>query len=172
MSKLEYHHKNDEFEVWLYTPDIIHAFPFYMENVGLSWRIRCILEFFVGYSVYYIKINEKWAGYCVISNGRNPRYSFATDKDIIFGRYFIDEEFRGDGLAVRMLREILDNSGLIYDKAFAYLRCTNIASKKSIERLGGKRIKRFDIRGFTRKLYDSDNGEFVLYCYTLGGKPK
>ena len=168
MNKFEYHHKNDEFEVWKYTPDIVHAFPFRMEKVSRSWRVRCFLEYFVGYSVFYIKKDDEWAGYCVISRGRNPRYSFSTDKDIIFGRYFIDKKFRGNGLAVRMLKEVLNKSDLKYDKAFAYLRCSNTASVKSIERLGGKKVKRFDIKGITRKLYDSENGEFVLYAY-MGG---
>ena len=166
MSKLVFHHRGENFDVWKFTPDLIHAFPFYMEHVSASWRIRCVMEYFVGYSVYYIKIDDEWAGYCVISKGRNPRYSFSTDRDIIFGRYFIDKKFRGHGLAVQMLDEILNHCGLSYEKAYAYLRCSNTASVKSIERLGGRRVKQFDIKGLTRRLYDAENGEFVLYEYT------
>ena len=156
----------DEFEVWKFSPDPVHAFPFYLEPITRSWRFRCFLEYFVGYAVYYIKKDGQWAGYCVVSNGRNPRYRFSTKKDIIFGRYFIAPQFRGNGLAVRMLFEVLNRCGLKYDKAYAYLRCNNIASVKSIERLGGIKLKRFDIRGLGRRLYDADDGEFVLYMYT------
>jgi len=170
MSNLVFHHHSEPFEVWKFTPDLLHAFPFYMEPVGTSWRIRCVMEFFVGYSVYYIKINGEWAGYCVISNGRNPRYSFSTDRDIIFGRYFIAKKFRGKGLGAQMLDEVLNHSGLVYEKAFAYLRCSNTASVKSIERLGAKRVKQFDIKGLTRRLYDAENGEFVLYEYKTASK--
>ncbi len=166
MSKLVFHHKNDEFEVWKFTPDPVHAFPFYMERVNRSWRVRCAMEYFVGYSVYYIKIDGEWAGYCVVSNGRNKRYDFSTDKDIIYGRYFVAEKFRGNGLGYRMLKEILDNTGLEYEKAYAYLRVSNTASLKTIEKLGAVRKYRFDIKGKTRRLYPAENGEFVLYEYS------
>ena len=169
MSKLVFHHKNDEFEVWKFTPDMIHAFPFYMEKVHLSRRIRCFMEYFVGYEVYYIKKNGEWAGYCVVSDGSNKRYDFSTDKDIIYGRYFIDKSFRGDGLGYRMLKEVLDNTGLKYEKAFAYLKMSNIASLKTIEKLGAVRKYRFDIKGKTRRLYPAENGEFVLYEYKKQG---
>lgn len=165
MSRFEFIKRNAEFEVWKFIPDILHAFPFYMERVRMPWRIRCVMEYFVGYSVYYIKKEKQWAGYCVISNGKNPRYSFSTDKDIIYGRYFIAEHFRGNHLAERMLREILDNCGLTYEKAFAYLRIKNIASVNTMERIGAKEVKRFDIKGLFRNLYDNKDGEFVLYEY-------
>lgn len=165
MANLKLYKKTDEFEVWKFTPDLIHAFPFYMEKVALPWRIRCIMEYFVGYVVYYIKVNDVWAGYCVISSGRNPRYSFSNSDDIIFGRYFIKEDFRGNSLSARMLVEILDNCETNYNKAFAYLRISNIASVRTMEKIGAKRVKRFDIKGTFRKLYDNDEGEFVLYQY-------
>lgn len=165
MSRFEFIKRNEEFEIWMFTPDILHAFPFYMEYVRISWRIRCIIEFFIGYNVYYIKKDNQWAGYCVISNGKNPRYHFSTDKDIIYGRYFIADCFRGNHLAVRMLKEILDNCGLSYNKAFAYLRVSNFASVRTMQEIGAKEVKRFDIRGLFRNLYDNEDGEYVLYEY-------
>ena len=165
MSSLDFFKKNKEFEIWKYTPDILHAFPFYMERVRLPWRIRCVMEYFVGYRVYYIKKNGTWAGYCVVSDGRNPRYSFSTPDDIIYGRYFIAGEFRGDGLAARMLREILDNCEKSYKRAFAYLKVSNSASVATMKKIGAVEVKRFDIRGFTRRLYDNDKGGFVLFEY-------
>ena len=171
MSKLVFDHKNEEFEVWKFTPDLIHAFPFYMERVNRSWRMRCVIEYFVGYSVYYIKIDGEWAGYCVVSSGRNPRYKFSTADDIIYGRYFVAEKFRGNGLGYRMLKEILDNTGLQYKKAYAYLRVKNTPSLKTIEKLGSVRLFRFNIEGFARnKFSQSENGEFVLYEYERRGE--
>ena len=165
MSKFEFVRKNEEFEIWKFTPDILHAFPFYMERVRLPWRIRCVMEYFVGYNVYYIKKQDKWAGYCVISNGKNPRYDFSSEEDIIYGRYFVAEPFRGKHLAVRMLKEILDNCGSCYKKAFAYLRVRNIASVNTMKKIGAQEIKRFDIKPPFRNLYYHENGEYVLYEY-------
>lgn len=165
MSRLEFFDKNKEFEIWKYTPDLLRAFPFYMEKVSPSWRVRCVMEYFVGYRVYYIKKRGKWAGYCVVSSGKNPRYSFANEEDIIYGRYFVAEKFRGNGLAQRMLREVLDNCEKDYRRAFAYLKVSNTASVITMQKIGAVERKRFDIKGLTRKLYDNDKGAFVLYEY-------
>lgn len=168
MSRFYYVDKTEDFEVWKFEPDLVHAFPFYMERVALPWRIRCIMEFFVGYVVYYIKKENEWAGYCVVSSGSNPRYDFSSDKDIIYGRYFIAEKFRGQHLAVKMLKKVLDNCESNYEKAFAYLRVSNIPSVKTMEKIGATKIKQFDIKGKLRKLQDNPDGEFVLYRYMKG----
>ena len=165
MSKLVFFDRKKEFEIWKFTPDLLHAFPFYMEKVRLPWRIRCVMEYFVGYRVYYIKKDGQWAGYCVVSDGRNPRYSFSTGQDIIYGRYFIAEAFRGNGLAARMLREILENCETGYRRAFAYLKVNNLASVATMHNIGALERKRFDIRGPVRKLYDNESGSFVLFEY-------
>jgi len=165
MSRFEFIRENEEFEIWKYTPDIFHAFPFYMEQVRLPWRIRCIMEYFVGYRVYYIKKQNQWAGYCVVSNGKNPRYSFSTEEDIIYGRYFVAKNYRGNHLAVRMLKEILDNSGIPYNKAFAYVRRSNFASITTMKIIGAKEVKRFDIIPPFRYFSFHKDGEFILYEY-------
>lgn len=168
MSDFSFVKLTNEFEVWVYVPDLFHAFPFRMEKIRLPWRIRCVMEYFVGYRVFYIKKGEKWAGYCVVSNGRNPRYRFSTDKDIIFGRYYIAKECRGNHLASRMLKEILDNCGLQYEHAYAYLKTSNTASIHTMKRIGAQEVKHFNIKGLIRSLHDQDDGEFTLYEYTKG----
>lgn len=165
MSRFEFVKSNQEFEVWKFTPDILHAFPFYMERVRIPWRIRCFMEYFVGYSVYYIKKQNQWAGYCVVANGNNPRYDFSTRNDIVYGRYFITRDFRGDHLATRMLKEILDNCDILYNKAFAYVRISNFASINTMKNIGAQEVKRFDIIPPFRYFSFHKDGEFVLYEY-------
>lgn len=166
LSELIKYKRFDEFEIWKYTPDLLHPFLFDMEPLTWSHRVRCVFEYFTGYSVYYIKINGEWAGYCVVSGGNNPRYKFSTPEDIIYGRYFIAEKFRGDHLAVKMLEKILNECDLTYKRAYAYLLVTNIASMKTLQRIGAVEIQRFDIRGLLRnKLIPNPEGEFALYEY-------
>ena len=64
-----------------------------------------------------------------------------------------------------MLKEILDNCQLEYQRAFAYLRKSNLPSVKTMNKIGAKEIKRFDIRGLFRRFYDNSDGEFILYQY-------
>jgi len=166
MSQFRCFRKFKEFEVWRFTPDIIHPFPFYLEPITLTWRIRCIYEFFIGYHIYYIRVNDDWAGYCVISSGRNQRYKFSTKDDIIYGRYYICDKFRGKHLGLTMLHRVLHDCDILYKKAYAYLHCDNIASYKTMLMLGAKEKYRFDIKGFLRNKFEkNDDGKFVLFEY-------
>jgi len=158
----------DEFELWQFTPGLFRAFPFRMEPVSWSWRLRCVMEWFVGYRVFYAKSHgpdARWMGYCVVSSGRNPRYPFASGQDIIFGRYFIAEPFRGRHLAKVLLAHVLDDSGLSYEKAFAYVNMKNVVSQKAISSIGARVVARFDLVGKLRRVEMAPAGEFVLFQY-------
>lgn len=165
MSSFSYLRKNEEFEIWLFQPDLLHAFPFSIEQVTKSWRIRLAFEYFIGTETYFIKKDNKWAGYCIVTNGRNPRYSFSNAQDIVFGRYFVAKEFRGDGLGYRLLDEVLNKSGILYNNAFAYVKKTNLSSMKTILKLGAEEVYRFDIKGFLRRFHKNDEGEYILFRY-------
>lgn len=165
----------DEFELWKFTPGFFHAFPFRMEPVSWSWRIRCAMECLVGYQVYYAKAHGRdgaWIGYCVVSSGKNPRYGFATEKDIIFGRYFIAEPFRGRHLAKILLQHVLDDCGLRFEKAFAYVNRKNVISQRAISSIGARVVACFDLVGKFRRVKMDPAGEFVLFQYDgKGGVP-
>ena len=166
MSSFQKYKNFDEFEVWKYTPDLLRAFPFLMENITWSWRVRCIMEFFVGYEVYYIKIQEQWAGYCVISSGRNKRYKFSNNTDIIFGRYFIAKDFRGQNLSVKMLNAVLNKCDISYNTAYAYVHDQNIASNKTMKKIGAVEVGKFFIKGLLRNNFEfNSDGDFILYKY-------
>lgn len=168
MSKFSFYKSNDFFDIWKYEPDIFHAFPMRMEPISVSWRVRCIIEYFVGYEVYYIKDKEKkdsWMGYCVISNGRNPRYKFATKDDIIFGRYFIENKYRGKGIAKKMLIAILNDCNLQYKNAFAYLNKSNVVSFNAISGIGGIEVDRFNLKGLFRRVVHNQDGDYILMKY-------
>ncbi len=129
-----------------------------------------MIEYFVGYEVYYIRKNNEWAGYCVISNGKNRRYSFSTSDDIIFGRYMICEPFRGQGLSKKMLKTILMGIDLKYKHAYAFVHESNIPSNRALQKIGCKEIKRFFITGFFRRLSFDSLGDYILYEFNREGK--
>jgi len=157
--------EDGDYAFYKYVPTLFRAFHHRMEPVSVLWRIRCVLEYFVGYAVYYLKYQDEYVGYCVVSNGRNPRYDFSGKEDIIFGRYFIAEPWRGKGLAFYMLDRILNRIETGYRYAFDYIRNDNIASTKTTLRLGATLLKRVRIDPFTKRLVESPDGAYSVYVY-------
>lgn len=164
-SQLTHVKTTTDFEIYSFIPSLLKAFPFEMEKISIAYRIRCILEYFVGYMVFYIKCQDEWAGYCIVSNGRNFRYHFCTADDITFGRYFISPVFRGKSLGVKMLKEVLDNMSLEYSKAYAYVHRGNKASHATVLKIGCVPIDHFDKVGKLRRIVPNQDGKYTLYCY-------
>ena len=96
----------NDLEWYRYEPSIFHPFYIEMEPTTIMRRIRFLIDYCYGYAVYYLKKGSEWIGYCTITNGKNPRFWFATDSDIVIGPYFIDEQFRGNGYSEIMVREV------------------------------------------------------------------
>ncbi len=153
------------FELWFYTPSAFRAFAFKMEKVSWAYRMRMLMEYFIGYRIFYIRRGEDWAGYCIVTDGSNPRYPFSTARDIIFGRYYISSPHRGAGLAAAMLKEVLDHSGLEYEKAYAYIHSGNTASHKTVLKLGAEVCGHFNKVGHFRRIVMDDKGAYTLYRY-------
>ena len=154
-----------DFEVYLYTPSLIKAFPFKMEKISVGYRLRCIQEYFVGYIVYYIRVNGLWAGYCVVSSGRNFRYFFSTSEDIVFGRYYVSPEFRGKHLSNKMVSQVLDHMGLNYKKAYAFVHAGSTPSHALCRSIGCQAVDHFDKVGKLRRIQKNDIGKYTVYCY-------
>ena len=157
--------ETEDFEIYVYTPSLIRAFPFRMEKISAAYRLRCIQEYFVGYIVYYIRIGDQWAGYCAVSSGRNPRYFFSTRDDIIFGRCYISPAFRGKGLSKKLVRQVLDHLGLKYKKAYAFVHAGNTPSHALCCGIGCHVVGHFDKVGRLRQIRKNENGAYTIYCY-------
>ena len=171
-SKLKKIDETDDFEIYEFIPSIIKAFPFMVEKISIPYRFRCIQEYFVGYKVFYIRKNGIWGGYCITSNGSNPRYYFGTKEDITFGRYYIVPELRGQGLALKMIYWVLNDSGLKYKDAYAYVHEGNIASHATLRKLGAVPVGCFDKVGRLRRIVMNNHGKYTLYKYRRMIDPK
>ncbi len=157
--------ENDDLELWLFTPSIFKAFPMRMEKLSAANRLRCVQEYFVGYRVFYVRKGGKWAGYCIVSGGNNPRYSFCSSKDIVFGRYFVSPAFRGQGIAASMLKELLDGPYTEFDKAYAYVHAGNKASHAVLKKIGSVVEGHYSKEGLLRRIRLNESGAYTLYSY-------
>lgn len=159
----------EDFEVFEFVPSLLKAFPFRLEKISLPYRIRCIQEFFIGYKVYYIRKNGLWGGYCIVSNGKNPRYEFCEETDITFGRYFVIPDFRGNGLATKMVNYVLNITDLQYKYAYAYVHAGNKASHATMAKLGAIPVTHFDKVGHLMNIVISETGKYTVYRYQKHG---
>ena len=133
-----------------------------MEPTTVMRRLRFLIDLHYGYKVYYLKKDGKIVGYCTITSGKNPRFWFAEDNDIIVGPYFVDEEFRGQGFSTRMVDMVIHECGIDWKNAYLYILNTNKPSIRVVEKLGGNCI--FYVHNtFYRKLIKKDTGEYGIY---------
>lgn len=156
----------NDYQLLMYTPSIIKAFPFKMDNYSFSYRIRCFLEFFCGYRVFYFKSKETWIGYCIVTNGKNIRYKFCDKDDITFGRYYVRDSFRGNGIGRIMVESVLNLPELEYTNAYAYVHDSNKTSSSLLLKIGCKPVRKFNMVGKLRRIKETENGNYTLFCYS------
>lgn len=151
-----------DFVIEKYTPTLLRPFYIKMSHLSLPGRVRFAIDFYYGYSVYYLKKNGEYIGYCTITSGMNKRFWFATEKDIIVGPYYIDKNHRGNGYVTYLVENVIYKCHNNWENAYAYILHTNIPSIKAFSKLSGKKI--FNVHNtFTRKLIQSDKGEYGIY---------
>ncbi len=85
-----------DFDIYQFTPSLFKAFPFRLEKISIAYRLRCALEYFVGYKVFYIKQNGVWG---VLHSVKWTQYPLLV---LFFRRHnirkvFCCSEFKGAG---------------------------------------------------------------------------
>ncbi|TWH79373.1 hypothetical protein [Sedimentibacter saalensis] len=150
-----------------YNPTIFRPFYVNLEPISMRKRLRFLLAYFAGYKVYYMAKDDEYIGYCVVENGRDIRYKFATNKDILVGPYFVKEDYRGRKLSVMLLEVILHNIGLRYNYAWDYIKKTNIPSIKASSKVGLSYFSDATISSITRQLVllQDNKGDYCIMRY-------
>ncbi len=152
----------NDFVIDKYTPTVLKPFYVDMEPTTLLRRIRFLIDLKYGYSVYYLKKNDKLLAYCTITSGKNPRFWFAGDKDIIIGPYYTAPEARGKGYATKLVDAVINHCETDWEKGYVSIKNSNTSSIKVTERLGGKFL--FYVHNTkTKKLIKDKNGEYGIY---------
>lgn len=162
-------HQENELSFYRYKPSIFKPFYKNLETLSLRRRVRLLLAYFYGYEVYYIKLGDDYAGYCLVQNGRDRRYNmFATEKDIIVGPYFISENHRGKRLSIILLEYVLKKSRLDFKNAYDYIHKDNIPSIRASESVGFEYYSDANISTLLRsiELAKRDEGEYIVFKYT------
>lgn len=152
----------DGLKVLKYEPTAFKPFYIDMEPTTIMRRIRFLIDYKYGYTVYYLQKDKRLIGYCTITSGKNPRFWFANEKDIIIGPYFVEEEYRGNGYSTILVDTVIYHCEKQWEKAYVYILNSNIPSIKVTEKVGGKFL--FHVHNtFYRKLVKQENGEYGVY---------
>ena len=159
---LEAIYECDGLQIVRYKPTAFKPFYIDMEPTTFLRRIRFLIDLHYGYSVYYLKKNEVFLGYCTITSGKNPRFWFANDTDIVIGPYYVDAKYRGNGYATKLVRVVINHCESDWKKSYVSIKNSNTPSIKVTEHLGGKLV--FHVHNTkTKKLIKDENGEYGIY---------
>lgn len=95
------------------------------ENLRFRQRVRYLLSSIKKSKIYYLIVDEKFAGYMVLERG-GARHSFSSRNDLIVFPIYIKPEYRGFGYS-RILLSYIPNNKTVY----AVIAPNNIASLKT-----------------------------------------
>ena len=137
IKRLELLSEFDGFKLFKYKPTLLHMFGgLYPEPVTIRRIIRFGLALKCGYEIFYLVDKDKTVAYCTVQSGRSKRFDYSNERDIIIGPYVVIEEYRGQSIASKLIKEVLKIKKGTYNYAFAYIKKENVASIKTCEKVG------------------------------------
>ncbi len=137
------------------------AIPF--EKLRFVRRVRLLLEYLRGrYKVYYLAIEGRVVGYCVITPG-GRRLKCSNKNDAVIGPYYICRENRGQGLSKKMIAMVLGICKEQFESVYAWVDKTNTPSIRCLEACGFMPVGRLDVVGLFRRLLINPNGTDIIY---------
>lgn len=162
---LENVYEFDGLKVAKYKPTALKPFYLEMEPTTILRRIRFLIDLHYGYAVYYLLNGNEFLGYCTITSGKNPRFWFANEEDIVIGPYYVDEKYRGKGYATKLVDAVINHCENDWKKGYVSIKNSNAASIKVTQRLGGELL--FHVHNTkTKKLVKKETGEYGIYEIT------
>lgn len=154
------------FQLLEYNPSLFH--PLYMDFEPMRFvrRMRFMTEYFRKgkYKVYYLKVDDKLVGHCVVTPG-GRRLKCSTKNDVVLGPYFIQENERGKGYSKKLISLVLKHCSYDYLNAYDWVDKKNIASRRASESCGFLPVAELDVKMPFRTLVIVDQGEDIVYQY-------
>lgn len=160
-------YEKNGYTIYEYNPTVFKPFHVNMEPLTWKRRIRLLMAITSGFKVYYLVDGENYAGYCLVQNGKDKRYKFATQNDILVGPYFVSEKYRGKKLSIFLLDFILKKSDIDFENAYDYIGKDNTPSIKASEAVGFEFYSDARLSKYMRtiSLCSDDQGEYAIYRY-------
>ena len=164
--RLEHLYQEGNIAFYSYKPTVFRPLYTHFEPMTISRRVRLLLERLGknSYKVFYLEVDGALVGHCVVAPG-GRRLGRSVEQDIVLGPYFIAPAYRGRGFAKVLVDWTLHKGGLIYDRAYDYIKKDNHPSRKASLACGFHHCGELNIQGFFHKLVECPWGEYDIFVY-------
>ena len=153
-------------KIFVFKPKPFSLFPRsgHTHTMTINQRIRFLLMLKNNYKVYVLTTNQNDViGTATYSIGKNKRYPFLENNDLILGPYLVLPEYRNKGYGKLLIEETIKfYKSQEYNRIFAHVWYTNKPSISLLQKNGFKRIGNYSVTRFTRRLIKNANGRIVL----------
>lgn len=159
-----------EYKLYLFSPGVFKLFPRSgdMHKMDVKQMLRFLIMLIYGYRVYVLAdMQENILGCVVYASGKNPRYPFAEEKDLICGPYFVRPEHRGKGIAPWMVQYVLEHFELVHGEVYAHVWHKNEASIRCLEKIGFKYVCAMRTTKLLSTCIPDPVGKMLLYKKSL-----
>ena len=173
--KLEFLTSINNEKYYLFKPTVFKLFPKSgkMREMNFKSIIRFLWLLISGYRIYVITSDDDIVkGSLVLSRGGTFRYPFSTKEDLIDGPSYTIDEFRGQGVMVRLAEACLNQFETSYKVVYGTINKDNIASIRRCEKNGYKRVGYVSYNNLFHRGKMKSDGEMVLVAYSKGENKK
>ena len=109
-------------------------------------------------------IDNDIIGYGIVTRG-GGRNKFCTRKDIVLCSLWISPLFRGNGYANTLVKTLISELNIQYEKAYEYIRHDNIPSVKVALANGFIKVGNATHKGILKSIVCSEIGHLGIYQF-------
>lgn len=163
-----YEDTEKQIALYEYNPTLLAPYYCNMEPMRFVRRIRLLDEYLKSgrYKVYYLAMDKVLIGYAVLAPG-GRRLTYSSKQDIVCAPIFIDPQYRNKGYA-RLLKHLaFMYCTYPFEYNYGFIEKTNIASIKSVEKMGYEKVGELKVVGVTRKLVPVEDGAGTHVVYRI-----
>ena len=161
--------EDHDFIFFEYKRSLLNNYIHGIDNMYFLKKIRFIENYIGGGEICYLysKINESYAGYCMVTFGRCGRYLYSDKNGMTIGPIYLKTAFRGRRLSILMLEKILEYYGrnTEINIAYAYIHRINKQSNALFSRVGFKVTSNLKVSRFLRLVNKTDELETDYRLY-------
>jgi len=121
---------------------------------------------FTGYRVYVLSDKgSQVLGCAVFATGGSYRYPFSNKEDLICGPYYTVPTYRNQGIASKLLTEVIEYHETNYKSIYAHIWYENEASIRCMSKIGFKEVGRMKTSKFLHICKMNENGNLILVSF-------
>ena len=157
-------YEDNEYELYEYIPTISKPLAINFERMRFVRRIR-FLKAYLGvghYKVYYLAVNGKLVGHCVIEPG-GRRLTCSTEKDIVIGPYYIVPQYRGKGYSKVLVNLSIKYCSYQFQYVFDWVNKDNISSIRTSKACGFEEWAQLNVTHILRRLVLVKTGDNIVF---------